>query len=325
MTKKKSSPKKKSEKTAKIKSAAKNLAKQSTPRSRAAIIIAAIVFVVVLIYSISILIYRAGKTKTIIQFAPNSATITLNDTKVNNGSTTWLIPGKYHLKVEYNEHLEIYEEDIEITNQTAELYGILSAIDDEGREFIEQHRQEYAKVEGMVGLLLERRGAKKKEDYPILNYLPINTSLYSISYQYDDNNRPVVYVKSDPYYLDVAVAKMKLFEDVELESQNIVFLNENRFESYQQNPITDAKKFIRAAYQLPDNYIISEPREKNGYTYTNIYIDGKEKNALYAHYHILIKKNSDGAWEVVSTPQPILTIYNTPNVDKELLKTINSY
>lgn len=308
-----------------IKEAIKNAKNNLSSHNRALIIFAAIAFAIIIIYSFTTLIYRAGKTKTIIRFAPNAAKITLNDTKISNGSTTWLIPGKYHLKVEYNEHLEVYEEDIEITNEQAEYYGTLGALDDEGREFIEQHREEYTKVEGLVGSLLDRKGKKIKDKYPILNYLPMNNSLYSISYQYDNNNKPIIYVKSNPRYLDIAVAKMKLFKNVELESENIVFLNENIFEKYEQNPLTDVKRFIRAAYQLPNDYVINEPKTINDYTYTSIYIDGHDKNAEYAHYLVVLKKNSDGAWEQAATPQPLFNIYNAPNIDKKILKTINSY
>lgn len=308
-----------------IKDAVKNAKNNLSSHNRALIIFAAIAFAIIIIYSFTTLIYRAGKTKTIIRFAPNAAKITLNDTKISNGSTTWLIPGKYHLKVEYNEHLEVYEEDIEITNEQAEYYGTLGALDDEGREFIEQHREEYTKVEGLVGSLLDRKGKKIKDKYPILNYLPMNNSLYSISYQYDDNNKPIIYVKSNPRYLDIAVAKMKLFKNVELESENIVFLNENIFEKYEQNPLTDVKRFIRAAYQLPNDYVINEPKTVNDYTYTSVYIDGHDKNAEYAHYLVVLKKNSDGAWEQAATPQPLFNIYNAPNIDKKILKTINSY
>ena len=322
MTKKKTT---KSEKITKVKETAKTFNEQLSPRSRILIILCAIAFAIIIIYSVITLIFRAGKTKTIISFAPNAAKITLNDTSVSNNSTNWLMPGSYHLKVEYNEHLETYEEDIEISGETAEFYGILSALDDEGKAFIEQHREEYTKVEGLVGSFLDRQGKKIKDKYPILNYLPMNNSLYSISYQYDDNKQPIIYVKSDPKYLDVAVAKMKLFNDVELESQNIVFLNENKFENYQQNPITDEKRFIRAAYQLPNNYVVNEPKTVGDYTYTSVYIDGHDKNAQYAHYLVVLKKNSDGAWEQAATPQPLFNIYNAPNIDKKILKTINSY
>ena len=322
MTKKKTT---KSEKIAKVKETAETFSKQLSPRSRILIILCAIAFAIIIIYSVTTLIFRAGKTKTIISFAPNAAKITLNDTSVSNNSTNWLMPGSYHLKVEYNEHLETYEEDIEISGETAEFYGILSALDDEGKAFIEQHREEYIKVEGLVGSFLDRQGKKIKDKYPILNYLPMNNSLYSISYQYDDNKQPIIYVKSDPKYLDVAVAKMKLFNNVELESQNIIFLNENKFENYQQNPITDVKRFIRAAYQLPNNYVINEPKTADNYTYTSVYIDGHDKNAQYAHYLVILKKNSDGAWEQAATPQPLFNVYNAPNIDKKILKTINSY
>ena len=300
-------------------------AKQLEQRKRIIIVLAVIIFLIAIIYSIGTMIYRSGKTKTIIYFAPSAATVTLNDTEVSNNSTSWIIPGNYRLKVSFNEHFSIYEEDVEITNETAEFYGILSALDDEGREYATQHRQEIAKVEGLVGDLLDRQGEKLKNNYPILKYIPINNSLYSISYQYDDNNKPVINVKSDPKYLDVAVAKMKLFEGVSLEEQNIVFLNKNDFENYQQNPVTDVQKFLRAAYQLSSEYIISEPAEINGYTYATIYKNGHDYNADYAHYRVLLKKNADNNWQVISTPQPLLTVYNTPNIDKEILKTINSY
>lgn len=299
-------------------------AKQLNQRKKLLIILVAAVFAIILIYSIGNLIYRAGKTKTIIHFAPNAAAVTLNDTKVSNDSTSWIIPGKYHLKVSFNEHFSVYEEDIEITNETAELYGLLSALDDEGREYATQHRQEFTVVEGLVGDLLDREGQKKKEKYPILNYIPINNSLYSISYQYK-NDEPEIYVKSDPKYLDVAVAKMKLFENISLEEQNIIFLNTNEFENYQQNPIADVRKFLRAAYQLSSEYIISEPAETSGYIYATIYKNGHDYNADYAHYRVILKKNANNNWQVISTPQPLLTVYNTPNVDKEILKTINSY
>ena len=307
------------------KSSLKNYLKQTNKRTRLLLILALIVFILVIIYSVSTIIYRSGKTKTIIQFAPNAAKVSLNDTKVTNGSTIWLTPGNYHLKVEYNEHLEVYEKDVEIVDSVAELYGTLGAVNKEGEEFVEKHREEYAKVEGLVGSLLSRQGSKIKEKYPILNYLPMNNSLYSISYQYDNKKEPVIYVKSDPKYLDVAVAKMKLFDGVELENENIIFLNDNIFENYEQNPITDIKRFIRAAYQLPNDYVINEPKEVGDYTYTNVYIDGHDKNAEYAHYLVVLRKNADGTWEQVATPQPLFTIHNTSNIDKDTLKTINSY
>ncbi|MCQ2571058.1 MAG: hypothetical protein MJ154_02315 [Candidatus Saccharibacteria bacterium] len=307
------------------KSKIKQAVEQMNPRTRIAIILIIVLFAFAIIYSLSVSIYRAGKSKTQIHYAPNAANVYLNDVKVTNNSTSWIIPGEYHLKVEFNDHFSTHEEDITIETGTTELYGILSALDDEGREYEKQHRQEFAIVEGLVGSLLSRQGQKIKEENPILNYLPINNSLYSISYQYDENNKPVVYVKSDPKYLEVAVAKMKLFDGVELSSQNIVFLNKSPFDTYQQNPIKDIKKFLRAAYQLNSDYKINDVKQIGDYYYTTFYTDNYNTNANHARYIAVVKENSDGNWEVISTPQPILTIFNTPELDVETLKTINSY
>ena len=325
MPAKKKTTKKSSAKSNTRRNTAKRAVKQLSPRARLILLISVIIFAFIIVYSTITLIYRAGKTKTIIQFAPNAAKVSLNGTQVSNGATIWLAPGDYHLVVSYNEHLETHEEDITITNKDAEYYGTLSALDDEGNEYIEKHRQEYTKVEGMVGILLNRQGKENRSEHPILNYLPINNSLYSISYQYNDNKDLEIYVKSDPKYLDVAVAKMKLFENVDLEDQNIIFLNNNIFEKYQQNPITDAQKYIRAAYQLPSNYVVSEPHEIGDYTAATIYIKDDANNTTYAHYRVVLKKNDSSEWEIISTPQPLLTTRNTPNVDKKILKTINSY
>ena len=308
-----------------VKSKIKQASEQLNPRTRIAIILVIALFALAIIYSISVSIYRSGKSKTIVHYAPNAATVYLNDVKVANNSITWITPGEYHLKVEFNEHFSAHEEDITVTTGMTELYGILSALDDEGREYEKQHRQEIAVVEGLVGNLLSRQGQKMKDENPILNYLPINNSLYSISYQYDENDKPIIYVKSDPKYLEIAVAKMKLFENVDLSAQNIIFLNKNPFENYQQNPIKDIKKFLRAAYQLGNDYKISDAKEIDGYHYSTIYTDNYNTNANHARYIVVMKKNADDNWEVISTPQPILTIFNTPELKIETIRTINSY
>ncbi len=295
-------------------------------RVKTLLILSAALLVIIIFYSLATMIYRSGKTKTIVRFAPNTATVTLNDTRIANNSTNWLLPGQYHLKVSYNNHFEVYERDVEITEEDAELYGTLNALDDEGKEYITQHREEFAKVEGLVGDLLNRQGQKIKLDYPILTYLPMNNSLYSISYRYDDENKPIIDVKAEPKYLDVAVAKLKTIKNVDLSSQNIVFHTKNPFtKEYQQNPVTDVKKFVRLAYNLSDNYVIDEVQQVGKYYYTSAYVNDYKNDTTYGHYRIILQKKDDGDWEIVATPQPLFTIYNAPGIKKETLDTINSY
>ena len=134
MPAKKKTTKKSSTKSNTRRNTAKRAVKQLSPRARLILLISVIIFAFIIVYSTITLIYRAGKTKTIIQFAPNAAKVSLNGTQVSNGATIWLAPGDYHLVVSYNEHLETHEEDITITNKDDEYYGTLSALDDEGNE-----------------------------------------------------------------------------------------------------------------------------------------------------------------------------------------------
>jgi hypothetical protein len=300
-----------------------NISRNLNQRQKIIILILALVFLFIIIYSVSTLIYRSGKTKTTIRIAPNSASITLNDTHISNNSTIWLTPGKYHLTASFD-HLTTYERDIEIKDDPAEIYAILSAADDEGRQYIEQHRQEYAAVEGLIGELTNREGEKLRQANPIIKYLPLNNSLYSISYEYK-NNDLVVNVKCEPEFIDTVVAKLKTFDGIDLSSQNIVFNLDNRFTNPQQNPNTDVKKYLKAAFQIPDRYVINDIQQINDYYYTSIYIYDYDRDLSYAHYRVVLKKGSEDAWELVSTPQPLLTIYNTPGVEKDILNTINSY
>ena len=304
----------------------KTFLKNFSKQQKIIILIISLFFFLVIIYSISNLIYRSGKTKVSIRIAPNEASITLNGTKIQNNSTNWLAPGSYHLKATVNNsHMETYTRDFTVTNEVAEIYAVMSALDDEGRAYVEQHRQEYVTVEGLIGDLMNREGEKDRKNNPILNHLPINNSLYSISYEYTDKKALVINIKAEPKTIDYAVEKLKTFNDIDLSSLNLVFKTDNIFSNPQQNPHTDVKKYLRAAFQLPDNYKINDVQQLNDYYYTSIYIEDYQNNINYAHYRVLLKKGTEDAWEIVSTPQPLLTTHNTPKVDKEVLNTINSY
>lgn len=302
-----------------------NLTKNLTKRQKTLALIITLLFFVIILYSISTLVYRSGKTKTVIRIAPNSATVTLNDTKISNNSTVWLEPGDYHLKASFNEHFNTYERDIKISDDSVELYATLSAVDQEGRDYINQHRQEYAVVEGLIGNLQNTEGARIKEKYPILNHLPINNSLYSISYTYNDKKEPIINVKTTPEFIDTVVEKIKTYKDVNMESLNINFLNKNSYENFQQNPDIDIESFLRTGFNLDKKHTIKKIKKINNYYYTTISIDDYKNSINYAHYRVLIKKDKNEEWKIVSTPQPILTIYNTPKVNKSILRTINSY
>ena len=312
-------------KTKSKKSDKRNRFKQFSGKQKAIIILLAIAFIIAIIYSVATIIYRTGKTKVVIRVAPNVAVITLNNTRVSNNTTIWVEPGEYAFKATTNsEHLNSYESQITVENTPVYLYATLSAVDDEGREYIQKHRQEYVVVEGLIGNLDNTEGEKIKKEYPILRHLPINNNFYSISYEYDQNNKPIINIKTTDEFIDTTVEKLKTFDDVELADYNIIFHNKSPFSDFTQVSSQDVENYIRSTYKLTRDYKINELKQSGDYFYTYVYKNNSEGDSC-GKYRIILKKDANDEWSAISTPQPILTTYNTPGVDKEIIKLANSY
>lgn len=283
------------------------------------------VFVFIIFYAITVSIQRAGKIKTTIKFAPYTATVKLNDTRVANNSTVWLEPGDYHLTVDLNEHLESYQEDITISEEYNSIIGTLAALDEEGEKYVSTHTTDYTDAEGYISKVLGEEGNKLRKQYPILKYLPLNNSLYSISYTEAEDQHPIVHIKAEPENLDTAVAKLRSLEGVDISTLDLVFDTESPFKEATKNPLKDPVEFIKAAYKLSSDYVVYKGNEKDGYYYTVIYKSNYKEDFDYAHYRIVLKKNEENNWEILFTPQPLFTTYNTKDLTKEQLNTINSY
>jgi len=300
-----------------------NFPKNLSRNQKITLIVVAFFFVFAIIYSVVTLINRAGKIRTTVKYAPYSATVTLNDVPITNNSTAWLLPGEYSLKVEYN-HFSSFSDTITISEDSNMIVGVLDPSDTEGEEYISKHEREFLDAEGKVGISLSRQGEKIKEKYPILNYLPINNSLYSISYQYDDNDQPVINVKADPENLDIAIEKLKLLKDVNLIDVNIVFHTPTEFSDYNDNTEEDPANFIKTAYGLTDKYVVNAGKYNGDYYYTSFYINDYSRALDYAHYRVILKKQKTG-WTAVANPQPLFTKFNTNNIPEKILTATNSY
>lgn len=285
------------------------------------IIISAILLFVIIIF-IATYIIRIGKTEVIIQYAPLDSKITLNGTTIKNKTTKWLKPGNYEVIVE-REHFETAKRIVTIDNNHKYIVGVLDAADNEGEEYIEAHKQEFIDTEGLIGRALSEEGALIKEQYPILNYLPINNNLYSISYSYNKDRVPIINVKTEPEYLDAAISKMKQFENVDLTSYQINFTSNNPFSSYQESIKANPKDTIKSTFDLNKYKISNEQYINEEYYVATLYTYDYSRDLSYGHYRVLLQKQ-DNNWHIVATPQPLLTIYNTPETNKEILQSANS-
>ena len=284
-----------------------------------------VAFILIITYAITVSIQRSGKIKTTVKFAPYTATVKLNETRIANNSTVWLEPGDYHLTVNLDEHFESYQEDITISADFHSIYGTLAPTDTEGEQYAERHRTDYLEAEGLVSAMLNQEGDVMRKKYPILNYLPVNTSLYSISYEEAEDLHPIVHIKTDLENIDTAIAKLKSFSGVDISALDLVFDYESPFQNPNQNPIQNPADFIKAAYNLSDNYVITEKEKTDNFYCATIYISDYKEDYDYAHYRIILTKNKDNNWEVPFAPQPLFTSYNTKDLSAERINTINSY
>ena len=289
----------------------------------AGVVVAA--FVLVIFYAISVSIQRAGKIKTLVKFAPYTATIKLNDTRIANNATVWLEPGDYHLTVNLDEHFESYQEEIVIDTDNHSIFGTLMSIDDEGHKYADRHRSEYLEAEGLISTMLNDEGDRLRKQYPILNYLPVNNSLYSISYEEAEDYHPIIHIKTDLENLDVAVAKLQSFEGIDISTLDLVFDLASPLGEPKTNPLQNPIEFIKAAYNLSDNYKILQKEKTDDFFCGIIYISNYEEDFDYAHYRIVLKKGTDNNWSIPFAPQPLFTANNTKDLSAEQINIINSY
>ena len=308
----------------KIKKTAKTLWKNLSNNKRIILIVAAIFFGFIILYSVITVISRSGKVATTVKYAPYHASITLNNSRISNNSTIWLEPGNYHLKVEY-EHFVTDERDITIDKDHNYIVGVLSSSDEQGQEYYSKHKEEFTETEGIIGRYLNEEGLRIKNNYPILNYLPINNALYSISYDYTDDMVPIISVKTEPKYLDDAVEKLKTLKNVDLTAYQINFTPANPFAIYNNYSAAKPLDVIKKSFNNIDDYYILEGQYlADNYFTTKIYTYSYDMDYSYAHYRVLLHKEGNN-WKLVAAPQPLLTTENTPGVDKSILDSVNSF
>ncbi len=300
----------------------------STPGQRITVIILTFIILAAVIYSTITLITRAGKIGVEVQYAPYNVEITLNGTKIKNRSTIYIEQGDYNLEVK-SDHFETYTQTITIDSENNKIIGVLRATDDEGSQYAIDHAIEFTTVEGLLGIYLNEQGASIKKKYPILNHLPYNNSLYSLSYAYEDkNNNPIITVKAKDEVMDTAVAKLKDYASKEkdsLISYTIHFAGNtnpylNPSTSTQEKPID----YISDIYYADGtNRVVNNGSEVGDYYVATIQDYNFDLDFYLAHYRVVLKKSND-TWELATLPQPYLTRNNSPNIPDEVLTTANS-
>lgn len=294
------------------------------------VICCAIIILFTLIFSIITLAMRHGKVKVGIFVAPRDAELYLNGVEVKNNKNIYLEPGTYHLSASC-EHFEDYKADFQVSKDLKFIAATMKASDEEGEKYITDHAVEYRKVEGYIGYIMNKAGEIEQEKYPIIKYLPINNQFYSISYSYPDyqgstadNGKPIIFVKADSTYLDVAVAKLKTFENASLIDYEINFNIEDRFSNPAKSNSKDAEKFLEESYKNSGFTLSSVEHLADNYAVGVFTIKDKASLLPTAKHLALIQKEGE-SWKIISVPKPLLTKHNTPDTPEDILNAANVF
>ena len=273
------------------------------------------IFVFIILIAVIIQISRIGKIPISVNYAPFSSEVFLNGQKLKNNSTNYISAGDYELSVKL-EHFNSITKSISVSSDTKFILGSLTASDEAGEKIAKESQKDYLTVEGLYGYLSNEAGLKIKQDYPILNYLPINNNLYSISYSYNQD--------SSPKYQNTAVKKLYTLKNVSPTDYDISFTNTpNPFLNPAKTNSTNPSEFITNSFpNIISNYHISSVKTLDEFLITTIYKYNYTNDNSYSSYKVILKKENNEL-TFAATPELILTTKNTKNIPKNVLDAAN--
>ena len=295
----------------------------TTGKIKTAIICFVIFSIAVILYVVINNLSHIGKVPVEIKYAPFEASVFIdNQNYPVNNATNWLELGPHHIMVVLNE-FQTLEEDIEITEETKYIYGSLKTQDENNTDLYKKYQADYLQVEGFGGKQSEKEAQKLIEEWPILKHLPYIKNNYALGTMFDEQNNLVITVRAKATQLDNAINKLRSLDESVIQYPVKIndFNNELEgkiIENNNSNPTT----FLEVGYQninLP--YQVNEGVYSDDYYYTTISV-GKYAGYIPITYRVVLQKK-DNSWHLNSDPFPILTLYNTPNVDSHIIIAAN--
>lgn len=305
-----------------------------TKRAKTAIISFVVFILAIIALSSIILISRSGKLEVSFRVEPLDAQVFLDGSNKNiNNSKLFLSPGNHNIQAFLNGHL--YTKTIFNVNEYNLNYAnilIPTVATSEEINLI------FGDINTISNEVNTDSNQQLTEKYPLIAYLPYSTKVasYTISYNFNDNFSALE-ITVDPIknndYIAVNSARATLKDlankaNVSLASYNIIFNNyPNIFaDHFRENQQSDPYKFLQSRYSGISNIEIQKGQTSGDYYYTTIkqLIPIDSDYSDYVAYHVILKK-SGNSWDLVSNPELILTIYNTPSVPLEILELANNY
>lgn len=280
----------------------------------------AIIVILLIIGHLAFEAYKVGKVEVQVTYAPFSAKVKLDDQTLKNNAKNYIKPGKYTLTVE-NENFKSVTKDVEITEETTDIYGSLKPSNEAGTKYLNEHIKEFYAVEGVIGARANKEGLTQREKWPIIGKLPIKDPHYTLGYSVPDVDHLVINVYSSVAYRGLALSKLMSIiskDDLalyDIEVKDLV----NPYVSPVENSETDPQAFIRKAF--PNySFTIGGGRTEGEYYYAFL---RAQRDGGPEIFRVVLRRENGNTWRFAGTPYPILTTANTPNVPVDILYSAN--
>ena len=289
-------------------------------------IILAVVLILVAIYSIVTLIYRAGKIEVKVLYAPYAATVKIDDRQLTNNSTEWIAPGTYHLTVSFNEHFTTVDTEVTVSEEKNAIYGFITPLDEEGQKYARDHIKEYDSVSGIAGRFAAESGKKQHEKYPLMGKLPVKTPHYTLSYSMPSEDEFKLTLTATIGYRGMATrALLDILSDKDLQTYDVVVsdVDDSPFEGkFTENKAEKLVDYIKTGYGAALNgYTVNEPVNKGLYYYGVITKQLKYYKVVYRY--VATKDNATGQWKLYAKPYPFVSGKLFKEVKGEILRDAN--
>ncbi len=287
------------------------------------IIIGSILFLAIITFAIIQLIGRIGKVSVNVSYAPFIAEVTANNVKLKNNTTNYLAPGEYQVTVS-SPNFETLQETVTIKEDTTDIYGMLGPNTEEGQRIYDKYQDDFLEVQALYGKASIAEGEAQRKEWPILSFLPQNNILYSLGYILENNSLTIT-VRSSNTYLDSALDELfSLAQAPQTIATYDVKLTDfpNRLTNFVKNTNTNPIEYLRTGYKHIPELSIQTGQQNGEYYYTTILV-GSEEDYMQVTYRAILKK-IENSWELTSTPYPVVTTTNHPDIPLEILNLTNS-
>lgn len=287
------------------------------------IIIGSILFLAIITFAIIQLIGRIGKVSVNVSYAPFIAEVTANNVKLKNNTTNYLAPGEYQVTVS-SPNFETLQETVTIKEDTTDIYGMLGPNTEEGQRIYDKYQDDFLEVQALYSKASIAEGEAQRKEWPILSFLPQNNILYSLGYILENNSLTIT-VRSSNTYLDSALDELfSLAQAPQTIATYDVKLTDfpNRLTNFVKNTNTNPIEYLRTGYKHIPELSIQTGQQNDEYYYTTILV-GSEEDYMQVTYRAILKK-IENSWELTSTPYPVVTTTNHPDIPLEILNLTNN-